>query len=270
MKPHLLTALFVLLAPASICRGQEGRTALHAERRQNNAENIPERNPYASEADIEAGQKLFVRRCAHCHSVHGEGGRGVNLTTGQYRLGGSDRQLFSTLRNGIPDSEMPGSRAAAIEIWRLVAYVKRLGAAGVPEKAQGDPGAGRAVYEKSGCPQCHSIGSAGGDTGPELTAIGRRRSLKYLRDSIVDPGADVPPSYRSDTVTTLDGRKIRGIHLNEDDYSIQLRDTSGNLRCFLKTELREFMHDKDSLMPAYRSLSATDLDNLVAYLNSMR
>ncbi len=128
MKPHLLTALLVLLASASICGGQDGRTAMHAERQQKDAENIPERNPYTWEADIEAGQKLFVRRCAHCHSVHGEGGRGVNLTTGRYRLGGSDRQLFSTLRNGIPDSEMPGSRAAAIEIWRLVGYVKRLGA----------------------------------------------------------------------------------------------------------------------------------------------
>jgi cytochrome c oxidase cbb3-type subunit 3 len=202
--------------------------------------------------------------------MNGEGGRGANLTTGQYRLGGSDRQIFLTLRNGIPDSEMPGSRAKAVDLWRLVAFVKWLGSAQVREESRGDPAAGRALYDKSGCAQCHAIGGQGGDLGPDLSAVGRQRSLQYLRDSIVDPSADIPLSYSADTVITLDGGKITGIHLNEDDYSIQLRDMSGNPRSFLKSDLKKFTHNNESLMPPYRSFSPAELDNLIAYLKSLQ
>ena len=231
---------------------------------------MAEQNPYSSEADFAAGRKLFQRRCSHCHGMNGEGGRGVNLTTGQYRLGGADRQIFLTLRNGVPDSEMPGSRAKAVDLWRLVAFVKWLGSAGVREESGGDPAAGRAVYDKSGCAQCHVINGQGGDLGPELSAVGRQRSLQYLRDSIVDPSADIPLSYSADTVTTLDGGKITGIHLNEDDYSIQLRDMGGNPHSFLKSDLKTFTHNNESLMPPYRSFSPLELDNLIAYLKSLQ
>jgi putative heme-binding domain-containing protein len=106
--------------------------------------------------------------------------------------------------------------------------------------------------------------------GPDLSAIGARRSLRYLRESVVDPSADVPLAYRAVTVTTAAGTKIRGIHLNEDDYSIQLRDGNGDPRSFLKDDLQGINYETESLMPSYRSLSAADLDNLMAYLNSLR
>jgi len=34
--------------------------------------------------------------------------------------------------------------------------------------------------------------------------------------------------------------------------------------------LQSINYEAESLMPSYRSLSAADLDNLVAYLNSLR
>jgi putative heme-binding domain-containing protein len=176
--------------------------------------------------------------------------------------------VYLVLRNGIPDSDMPGSSAKPSDLWRLVAVVKRLGAAGATEKAGGDAAAGRAVYEKNGCAQCHLMNGAGSDLGPDLSAVGRQRSLAYLRESIVDPGADVPLTYRTVTVITPDGGKITGIHLNEDDYSIQLRDLRGNPRSLLKSELKEVSHEPASIMPSYRSLPPADLENLIAYLKA--
>jgi hypothetical protein len=79
-----------------------------------------------------------------------------------------------------------------------------------------------------------------------------------------------PLGYRGGAVTTVGGGKSRGIHLNEDDYSIQLRTMDGNPRSFLKSDLREVRYEKESLMPPYASLSAAELDNLVAYLNSLK
>jgi hypothetical protein len=39
---------------------------------------------------------------------------------------------------------------------------------------------------------------------------------------------------------------------------------------FQKDDLREVIHEKQSLMPAYQQLAPSDLDSLVAYLASLR
>jgi mono/diheme cytochrome c family protein len=52
---------------------------------------------------------------------------------------------------------------------------------------------------------------------------------------------------------------------------VQLRDTSDNLRSILKVNMKEIRHDQPTLMPAYGSvLSKKELDDLVAYLSSLR
>src|SRR5207247_6275889 len=88
---------------------------------------IPQSNPYTSAADVEAGRKLYTGRCGHCHGQAGEGGRGAVLNAGNFRRGGSDRELFVTIRNGMPNTEMPGaSNLPDIEICRAVGYAQEL------------------------------------------------------------------------------------------------------------------------------------------------
>jgi putative heme-binding domain-containing protein len=229
-------------------------------------------NPFDTPQDIELGSRLFQTHCSYCHGSRGEGGRGADLTNGQYRHGGSDTELFSTIRNGIRGSEMPAVRASDDEVWRMVAFVKKIGSAGLEDKARGDVAAGKAVYEGKGkCAVCHTIGREGGSLGPALTDIGRRRGLQYLEEAIVKPEAEVPISYRAIRVTSKSGQTIVGIRLNEDDLSVQLRDTSDNLRSILKDNIKEIRRDQPSLMPAYGSiLSKKELVDLVAYLSSLR
>jgi len=233
---------------------------------------LPDTNPYVSPADLATDRQYFLGHCAQCHGPDGEGGRGVKLTTGLYRHGSSDRELYMTIRKGVPGSEMPGSGFSQSELWRVVAYVRRLGTAGAEEKATGNAKAGQSIYQgKGACAQCHIVNGSGGRLGPELTEVGLRRSIAFLRDSIVDPSAYVDPDYRSATVVTRDGSKIRGIVLNEDDYSLQLRDTREELRSFLKSDLKDVQREKESLMPSYKSaLSGTEVNDLVAYMNSLR
>jgi len=97
----------------------------------------------------------------------------------------------------------------------MVTYVRRLGAAGVGEKATGDPSLGRTIYEgKGGCAACHAVKGKGGRLGPDLTEIGLRRSLKFLRDSVTDPSAYIDRQYRSAAAVMPDGTKVRGVVLN--------------------------------------------------------
>jgi putative heme-binding domain-containing protein len=232
---------------------------------------IAQSNPFNTEADVQQGGALFQLHCSYCHGVHGEGGRGADLTAGVYRMGGKDPQLFQTIRSGVPGTEMPASRVTDDEIWKLVGYVKRLGSQGLAEKAPGNSQAGKAIYANGGCASCHRVGNEGRDLGPDLTDIGRRRGLKFLEESIVKPDAYVANGYRSVIVVLKSGSSVSGIRLNEDDLSVQLRDTNGNLRSFLKADLKEVRRDKPSLMPSYESmLSKTQIGDLVAYLNSLK
>lgn len=213
---------------------------------------------------------MYEGRCGHCHGQSGEGGRGAVLNTGRFRHGGSDRELFLIIRSGIPDTEMPGSNVPDREIWRMVGHVQQLGRQGASEPVLGDATAGALVYQKNACASCHSIDGRRSFLGSDLTDVGERRAVRHLRQSIVDPSADIPLDYRSVSVATVKGESVSGIHLNEDEYSVHLRDLSGDLRSFMKSELAEIKLPRQSLMPAYTALSGTDLENLVAYLSSLR
>ena len=99
-----------------------------------------------------------------------------------------------------------------------------------------------------------------------------RRLPRHLRASITDPEADVPRSFLQVRVVAKSGRTITGERLNEDSFSIQLRDYSGNLHSFLKQDLAEIHRDRGkSPMPSYKDkFTGTELDDLIAYLVSLR
>jgi cytochrome c1 len=58
--------------------------------------------------------------------------------------------------------------------------------------------------------------------------------------------------------------------VNEDTFSIQVRDLAGNLHSYWKADLAELQKDRGkSPMPAYGKLASAELDDLVAYLASL-
>ena len=136
----------------------------------------------------------------------------------------------------------------------------------------GDRAAGKVVFEGKGdCLNCHTIENRGGSLGPDLSDIGVMRTPESLRLAVTDPDAEIQPEYFTITVLTNRDERIRGIRLNEDDFSIHLRDTEGNLRSFQKDHLKILSRELRSLMPSYTSrLSAPEIDNLVAYLSSLK
>ncbi len=230
----------------------------------------PQINPFSSEEDLQQGAALFQTHCTYCHGASGEGGRGADLTAGVYKRGGSDAELYGTIRNGIPGTEMSPMRITDEEAWKVAGYVKGLGSRGLLEKASGSPTAGATVYRRSGCGSCHRIGEEGGNLGPELTDVGRRRGLAFLTESVARPEADVAMAYRPVKVVLKSGQTISGVRVNRDDLSIQIRDARDNFRSFLMDAVQEVRYDTPTLMPSYASLPGKDLEDLIAYLNSLK
>jgi len=167
-----------------------------------------------------------------------------------------------------------------IAVWRSAARVLSAGlglmlplvAQSGPAKIIGNAAAGKVIFDgKGGCAACHSIGDRGASLGPDLGAIGITRSAKSLRLALVDPDAEISKEYFTVVVETKRGQTIRGLALNEDDLSIQVRDIDGNPRSFLKDDLKSARREQRSLMPSYASrLSEMEIDDLVAYLRALR
>jgi putative heme-binding domain-containing protein len=226
-----------------------------------------------TEVDLADGKATFRSNCAFCHGLTGGGGRGPALSSGRFVHGSADDDIKNVIRGGVPGTTMPSFEFEKDELDHLVAYVRTLSASTGKASAapvMGDAAKGRQVYERSGCAGCHRTGTAGSVFGPELTRIGAGRSPEYIRESIVNPSADIPEEYAGVTVVTRDGKRITGVRINEDTFTVQLRDASQSFRMFQKDEVQQVIHDTKSLMPAYSALSQDDLQNLLAYLDGLR
>ncbi|HKW99098.1 MAG TPA: c-type cytochrome [Bryobacteraceae bacterium] len=228
------------------------------------------RNPRTSPGDIAAGAKTFRSHCAVCHGPNGEGGRGPRLASGVFYHGNSDQEILNNISNGIPGTEMPSMFYEEDRLWQVVAYIRSLSAAS-SAKGSGDPGRGREIFLAKGCMQCHRVNGEGGRLGPDLTDIGQRRAAAYLRESILDPSADVGERYWVVSFNDPSGKSHNGFVMNEDTYSVQFLDFNEQLQSFEKAGLKDYQVVKTSKMPSYKSvLSDQEVDDLVAWLSSLR
>jgi putative heme-binding domain-containing protein len=233
-------------------------------------------------ADVAQGKKLFDGMCARCHGIDGTGDEGPGLNRPTLARAGSDEALREVIRDGIPDRGMPRVRRLTdSELHQLVAYVRSLGRTTATTTA-GNAERGRALYGKLGCESCHIVKGQGGSFGPDLTEIGIARGPAHLRQSFLGPAEALPrgslvpgrgfTEYLPVRVVTSDGREVRGVRVNEDPFTIQVRDVGNRLHSFRKSELRNL--DKEfgkSLMPGFRGrLSDVEVEDLVAYLASLR
>jgi putative heme-binding domain-containing protein len=116
------------------------------------------------------------------------------------------------------------------------------------------------------------ISGVGGKLGPDLTHIGAMRSPSNLRTSIVEPDATMVSGWVMTHVTRKTGGKTSGIRLSEDQFQINLRALNGQLISIQKSDTTNIQRDlTKSSMPSYaKSLSATELENLIAYLFTLR
>jgi putative heme-binding domain-containing protein len=231
-------------------------------------------NPLAGDPGaIAGGGAAFRPYCTPCHGIKGEGGRGPDLTRGVYSAGDKDSDLYNVIANGVPGTEMMGFAADFKEedIWRIVAFIRSLARHDVPALV-GDRAAGEKVFwSKGACGGCHAVNGKGGRLGPELSRIGRERSLAFLRESILTPNSDLRAEYATITVVRRDGTKIAGVG-SLDNFTVQITDMAGNYYSFLRSDLASCAREPKSPMPDNysRTLKPGEIDDLIAYLVSLQ
>ncbi len=231
----------------------------------------------------DTGESLYRLHCAPCHGPAGEGGRGPTLALPKLPRAPDDDALSKIVTFGIAGAQMPATRMTADENRQLVAYVRSLGRV-APPQVPGDAASGERIFwSKGNCGQCHTVGARGGRLGPDLSEIGIRRSPANLRRSMLDPEAEIPDNFSvfrrvifmpdnflQVRLVTRDGQRITGARVDEDAFTIQVRDSSDRIYSFRKEELAELHKDwGKSPMPSYRGvLTEAEIQDLVAYLSS--
>ncbi len=239
----------------------------------------------AKTSNVAEGRSAFHANCAPCHGLSARGGaRGPDLTAGNWAHGGSDTQISHTITHGVAGTEMPANAFDDAEVRAIIAYLRSLSPPANP-LVGGDPIRGQQMFVGSaGCVNCHMVDGHGGHLGPDLSRVGTARAVPYLIDSIREPDKELtggapdpnnhyglPLPYDTVTVTTTAGERLVGVARNEDTFSIQLLAVDQSLHCLLKSETREVIHERRSLMPAYpvSALGTPQLLDLVAYLVSL-
>jgi len=236
-----------------------------------------------NDADVDAGRRLFQGMCTECHGAGGTGAEAPSLNRPRLTHAADDMALANVIANGIPNTAMPRIRRFTDgELAQLVAYVRSLGKT-PRERVAGDATKGAAIYKNLACSSCHIVAGEGGSLGPDLTESGLLRGATYLREAVVAPASTLPKGtlsvlsrgyaeYLPVRIVTRQGREIRGIRINEDAFTIQVRDGAGALYSLQKSDLEVL--DKQvgkSIMPSFAArLSAPDLTDLVAYLATLR
>src|SRR6185295_13163565 len=107
-------------------------------------------NPLAgNEPAIAAGQALYTQNCAVCHGGNAQGDRGPSLTSGSFAHGGSDGEIFLSIRAGIRGTEMPGfAQFSNDQVWQVVTFLHSLrpvARAAAGPSLTGDAAAGKAI-----------------------------------------------------------------------------------------------------------------------------
>jgi cytochrome c oxidase cbb3-type subunit 3 len=235
-----------------------------------------------SAEDVAMGKKLYEATCSKCHGLDGGGGDGPSLQGAPERLG--DEAVGAIIRGGIPGTGMTAFGSLSVdETGQVVGYLRTLGRTADAEIAKGDVTKGKTVYDTSGCGGCHIIAGEGGGVGPELTRVGAMRGPAYLRTALLAPGTNLPQEagamergrftqFLFVHVVTKDGQSFDGTRVSEDSFTIVIKDATGHFHAFRKLDVQKVEKIPGrSVMPSFKdTLSASQLDDLVAYLASLK
>jgi hypothetical protein len=130
---------------------------------------------------------------------------------------------------------------------------------------------GETLFAAAQCDRCHRINGQGGVVGPDLSAVGKRMSVKDLLRTIVDPSHEIPDQYRTYHFTLNDGRVLTGrvVDLVGDEWMVatDLYNPGERTRVH-QSQIEEMTPSQVSSMPAglLNTLKLDEILDLLAYL----
>jgi len=178
-----------------------------------------------------------------------------------FALGHADTALVAAL-----------SRAAGLSSETKPLSPAELNAHVAEVAANGDPARGESIFRRPdlNCTSCHSLNKAGGDVGPDLSAIGQTSPADYIINSILVPDQSIKEQFHTLVVQTSDGQVFQGIVTDKDNQRIVLKDATGAPRVVPVASIED-QKAGGSLMPKglVNLMTRAEFIDLVRFLSEL-
>jgi putative membrane-bound dehydrogenase-like protein len=132
---------------------------------------------------------------------------------------------------------------------------------------KGDPAKGKELFNTT-CAVCHNFNGFGANIGPGLTGMGSHGPSELIT-AIVDPNAEVDPSFVAWNLETKDGQLFNGVIESENPTTITLKSLAG-VQQVKVADIRKRENTGRSLMPeGFDGLGGEPLRDIIAYMQSV-
>lgn len=228
---------------------------------------------------VQAGEQRFVAQCGFCHGRDAGGGEtGPDLMRSE--LVAQDLRgdkIAPLLKQGRAGQGMPAFDLSDADVNAIVAFIhdqktksEALGggrrSVDASDLATGNASAGRAYFNGAGgCSGCHS-------TTGDLEGIATRYRGLALLERMLYPTAGRPaPARPKATVTLASGETISGTLASQDEFTIVIRDASGDRQMFEKKLVQYKIDDPMSAhFDQLGKYTDADMHNVYAFLDTLK
>ncbi len=250
-RRYLVCAVLLVAA----CSGQKDEGGKGEKAKADPLEAVPDRslqgNPFAkSPQAVVQGKKLYSKTgCPGCHGVGGGGGMGKPLIDDEWRFGSDDQTLFKLIRGQIPNQTMPNTFGKVLtedETWKILTYVRSI-YAGDPSKINWTPPP----------PVPPELAALADKPEGDPIAAGKQTFMTICITCHGPEGKGDGPAS-----ATLNPKPR---NLTDASYMSQINDRY----LFELISRGGVAVGKSPLMPSQPTLTAQDLNNVIAYVRSL-
>jgi mono/diheme cytochrome c family protein len=240
--------------------------------------------PAPDQAAVDRGQKLFMENCGFCHGKEANGGDGgpdlIRSVLANHDENGN--LIGPVILDGRPEKGMPKFKMTPAQISDIVAFLRfrnryvryRQLYQVKNDVITGDAKAGEAYFNGVGrCRGCHSPSG-------DLAHVAARFEPEFLLRRFLYPatrsfrGASEPANDRARatvTVTLPSGESVSGLLEHVDEFSVSMRDASGDYHTWWRETAKVEIHDPlEAHAELLSQYTDTDIHNLLAYLETLK
>jgi len=232
----------------------------------------PYQRQEVDKAGVDRGKRVYTQFCINCHGALAKGTeQGPDLIRSPLvlrdRLGDQIGPALKKLANH--NADLTNAQVTDLTHFlkdQIEATARNRNPVSPPNVLTGNLEAGRAYFNGAGrCNTCHS------PTG-DLAGVGRKYNPVELQQRFLFPRRSKPLQV---TVTPLGGQPVTGALERIDDFSVALRDASGEYRAFsrdsrdknVKVDLDDPLATHNQMLDIYTD---QDMHNVVRYLESLK
>ena len=142
-------------------------------------------------------------------------------------------------------------------------------------RGNGQPDHGRELFNDLkglACVKCHTVGTNGGNIGPNLSGIATMYPRGELITSVLSPSSRIFSGYETAVVALTDGRVLSGLIRSDTPDSLVIEDADGKQTVVARADVEDRQLSDLSLMPSglVETISPSDFADLIAYLETLK